>query len=142
MKRTYKYKTIEALLKANIKRLDLGINLELLTSGRLYSDKKNRHINFELPTKECERVAKMFVKCLGFRGENKVKVAGQIAYCIKTHNIISTTTRAYISLYKGEVVRIIALGKITFMRQELFARSWQIPSIIGKAVCENFKVEI
>ena len=104
MGRTYKYKTIEALLKANIDYLEWGIDLESLTYGRIYSDKKRDWINFELPKEECERLAKMIVECLNFRkGTNKERILERIAYCIMVHKEITVTSRLHIGLYGGKV---------------------------------------
>lgn len=100
--RTYKYKTIEALIRANGWNKDWAMSIPQLITGQMWSNTKESVINFKLPDEEYWRVADMAVKTLEYRGDRKEQIASKLKWAMIWHRDLPLSSRLYVSLYKNK----------------------------------------
>lgn len=111
--RTYKYKTIEACMKANGLCFEWAMSISQLIGGQIWSLSKEAQIRFELPDEEYWRLADMVVETLEFRGkERKEQVASELKRAMVCHYTnCGLPERLYIAIHGGKASVYYAAGQ-------------------------------
>lgn len=99
--RTYKYKTVEALIKQNHLNLNWALSIEQIVRGTIWSASKEAQIKFVFPDKEYRRIADMIVDTLEFRGNAKDDMSDKLKWAMAQHRYLGLPERLYIEVHSG-----------------------------------------
>lgn len=101
--KTYKYKTVEALIKANNLNLNWALSIEQIIRGTIWSASKEAQIKFVFPDDEYCRLADMVVDTLEFRGrDTKAEMADKLKWAMVQHRYLGLPDRLFVETHSGK----------------------------------------